>query len=149
MDDDPHFLNLWTRLATQGAIKEYLLSTFQLVNELVIKEIYPEEWSIMSILANQIILKALQVKCRTLDWFLFHKNYHILMMILSSFFEILEIWKFLGPNGVSIKFDGFCEIEISLALDIVYKWNTSDQASLVLNSVEYRARNRKCPPLLQ
>ena len=35
---------------------------FQLINELVTKMIYPEEWSIMTILANQIILKALQVR---------------------------------------------------------------------------------------
>ena len=62
MDEDPHFLHLWNRLGSRGAIKDYLLSTFQLINELVNKEIYPEEWSIMSILANQIILKALQVR---------------------------------------------------------------------------------------
>ena len=35
---------------------------FQLINELVTIMIYPEEWSIMTILANQIILKALQVR---------------------------------------------------------------------------------------
>ena len=90
MDEQPHFLHLWNRLASRGVIKvcfvyfsclfffyevltieliisyfcffqDFLLTMFQLINELVTKMIYPEEWSIMTILANQIILKALQV----------------------------------------------------------------------------------------
>ena len=87
MDEDPHFLHLWNRLGSRGAIKDYLLSTFQLINELVNKEIYPEEWSIMSILANQIILKALQVrKSQTLS-----RCFHASEAQMSNFLQVYSL----------------------------------------------------------
>ena len=41
--------------------KDFLLTTFHLFNELVTTDIYPDEWATMRIIANEILLKTLQV----------------------------------------------------------------------------------------
>ena len=61
MDEQPHFLHLWDRLGSKEAIKDFLLNTFHLFNELVNKDIYPSEWSSMRFMAIHILLKTLQV----------------------------------------------------------------------------------------
>ena len=61
MDEQPHFLHLWDRLASRTAVKEFLLSTFHLFNELVTKDIYPQEWATMKIVANAVLIKTMEV----------------------------------------------------------------------------------------
>ncbi len=61
MDEQPHFLHLWDRLGSKEAIKDFLLNTFYLLNELVHKNVYPSEWASMTMAANAVLLKAMQV----------------------------------------------------------------------------------------
>ena len=70
MDEEPHFLYLWDRLGSKEAIKDFLLNIFHLFNELVTTDIYPDEWATMRIVANEILLKTLQVKqkIREITW---------------------------------------------------------------------------------
>ena len=62
MEESPHFLYLWDRLGSKESIKDFLLNTFHLFNELIVKDVYPQEWATMKILVNEILLKVLQVK---------------------------------------------------------------------------------------
>ena len=64
MDEEPHFLYLWDRLGSKEAIKDFLLNIFHLFNELVTTDIYPDEWATMRIVANEILLKTLQVNTK-------------------------------------------------------------------------------------
>ena len=62
MDEQPHFHYLWDRLGSKEAIKDFLLTTFHLFNEIINTDIYPDEWATMRIVANEILLKTLQVR---------------------------------------------------------------------------------------
>ena len=58
--------------------KDFLLTTFHLFNELVTTDIYPDEWATMRIIANEILLKTLQVL--------------ITYILLSPFCWIPSLW---------------------------------------------------------
>lgn len=79
MDEQPHFLHLWDRLGPKENIKEFLLNIFYLFNELVSKDVYPSEWAIMGIMANNILLKTMQVLCQ-----LFNPHFPLFLLKLSE-----------------------------------------------------------------
>ncbi|XP_040570903.1 dedicator of cytokinesis protein 3 isoform X3 [Lepeophtheirus salmonis] len=55
-----HFIKLWEQIVSRKQIKEFLLQSFLLFQELIKVEPFPHEWFTMRFLVSSIILKTIQ-----------------------------------------------------------------------------------------
>jgi dedicator of cytokinesis protein 3 len=106
MDEQPHFLYLWDRLGSKEAIKDFLLTTFHLFNELVTTDIYPDEWATMRIIANEILLKTLQDLARPLMTY-FRDEGHFDSLPWTVYFHLTV--SFVGQSTLQLEKYSLCK----------------------------------------
>lgn len=61
--DEYHYARLWDELSSAGErkpLKDFLLKVFLVLRELVRQEIFPPDWLVLRMQANQVMLKSLQ-----------------------------------------------------------------------------------------
>lgn len=58
--DEFHYKRLWEELADRKPKKDFLLRVFLVFRDLVKQEVFPPDWLVIKMVANNIILNALQ-----------------------------------------------------------------------------------------
>lgn len=58
--DEFHYKNLWDDLRERKPLKDFLLRAFLVLRMLVKQDVFPPDWMVMKMAANNVILGALQ-----------------------------------------------------------------------------------------
>lgn len=57
--DECHYKKLWEELGDKKPVKDFLLRAFLVLRDLVTQNVFPQDWLLMRMVTNQIILNAL------------------------------------------------------------------------------------------
>ncbi|PSN57625.1 hypothetical protein C0J52_00521 [Blattella germanica] len=66
--DEFHYKRLWEELADRKPKKDFLLRVFLVFRDLVKQEVFPPDWLIIKMVANNVMLNALQELAQPLLW---------------------------------------------------------------------------------
>ncbi|XP_023246842.1 dedicator of cytokinesis protein 3 [Copidosoma floridanum] len=87
--DEYHYARLWEELTPGGErkpLKDFLLRVFLVLRELVRQEIFPPDWLVMSMQANNIMLKSLQELAQPLAFRFLHGSFD--SQLWSTYFNL-------------------------------------------------------------
>ncbi|XP_034947378.1 dedicator of cytokinesis protein 3 [Chelonus insularis] len=87
--DEYHYARLWEEFSLGGEkkpLKDFLLRVFLVLKDLVRQEIFPPDWLVMRMKANNIILKSLQELAQPLAFKFLHMNFD--SQLWSTYFNL-------------------------------------------------------------
>lgn len=87
--DEDHYARLWAQLTHGGErkpLKDFLLRVFLVLKDLVRQEVFPPDWLVMRMQANNVILKSLQELAQPLAFKFLHVHFD--SQLWSTYFNL-------------------------------------------------------------
>ncbi|XP_008557599.1 dedicator of cytokinesis protein 3 isoform X2 [Microplitis demolitor] len=87
--DEYHYARLWEELSHGGErkpLKDFLFRVFLVLKDLVRQEVFPPDWLVMRMQANNVILKSLQELAQPLAFKFLHGNFD--SQLWSTYFNL-------------------------------------------------------------
>lgn len=89
--DEHHYARLWEELTHTGErkpLKDFLFKVFEVLGELVRQEVFPPDWLVIRMQANNIILRSLQELAQPLAFRLLPPNGSFDLQLWSMYFNL-------------------------------------------------------------
>lgn len=87
--DEYHYTQLWEELTHAGErkpLKDFLLKVFEVLGELVRQEVFPPDWLVIRMQANNVILRSLQELAQPLAFRFLHGSFD--SQLWSTYFNL-------------------------------------------------------------
>ncbi|KDR16623.1 Dedicator of cytokinesis protein 3, partial [Zootermopsis nevadensis] len=129
--DEFHYKRLWEELADRKPKKDFLLRVFLVFRDLVKQEVFPPDWLVIKMVANNVILNALQELAQPLVFNFLDSRCHFDSQLWGNYFNLavafltqpsLQLEKFSEVKREKI-IEKYGDMRVLMGFQILSMWS--------------------------